>query len=82
VESDAKGNDAIDECIVAKVTKQYTYTGKLFQGVDIRAHLAEWEDIDADHFAQPRQLPKGPFDEIWLIIGDIDGDHIGQVSLK
>ena len=80
VEPDVKGNDAIDQCIIAKSKKKYMYTGKLFLVVDIRAPLLEWEDLERDYLAHPRGLPNGPFDEIWVLIGNIDGDHIGQVT--
>lgn len=82
-DADQKISDVIDQCIKDKAEKDYSYKGKLWLVIDIRAQLAEWEeDIEGAYLNGPRALPAGKFDEIWLVMGDWAGDHIGKVTLK
>jgi hypothetical protein len=78
-EPDQVGSDAIDSSITGKANKKYVYKGKLFLVVDIRAPLQEWVDIEDGYLNQPRNLQAGPFDEVWLLLGDADGDHVAPV---
>lgn len=78
-EPDQVGSDAIDSSISSKANKKYVYQGKVFLVVDIRAPLQEWVDIEGAYLRQPRNLPAGPFDEVWPLLGDSDGDHVARV---
>jgi hypothetical protein len=71
--------DQIDAAIRNKAAKHYEVSARLWLVVRIDAPLLEWEDL-ADYLATPRGLPKGEFDEVWVLLGDSDGDHTAQVG--
>jgi hypothetical protein len=73
--------EQIDAAITNKAGKHYEVKSKPWLVVRVDAPLLEWQDLAADYLDEARGLPSGEFDEVWVLLGDSDGDHVARVLL-
>jgi hypothetical protein len=73
--------DEIDRAVRTKAGKHYTSSTKPWLVIRIDAPLLEWEDLASSYLSKARGLPQGDFDQVWVLLNDNEGDHVGQVTL-
>lgn len=74
--------EQIDVAVRTKAGKQYTVDGnRLWLVIRIDAPLLEWQDLVDGYLGQARGLPTGPFEQIWVVLSDDEGDHVSQLAL-
>jgi hypothetical protein len=72
--------ERIDAAIQSKSSKTYMANWDLWLTIHVDAPVLEWKDLEDGFLNQPRAVSIGPFDQIWVLLSDIDGDHISRVE--
>jgi len=81
VEPDEMIFSQIDAAIRSKSGKSYWVNWRLWLVIHIDAPLLEWHELQDGYLNTPRAAEMGPFDQIWVLMSDTDGDHTSRVRV-
>jgi hypothetical protein len=81
VEPDEMIFSQIDAAIGSKSGKSYWVNWRLWLVIHIDAPILEWQELEDGYLNSPRAAKMGSFDQIWVLMSDINGDHISRVRV-